>query len=68
MLEEGLEDDTEVFKGGTLEITQDNWKLTKDNSVEKPETDQNKNTNVNNNKIWNGITPIIAIPKKSNYY
>lgn len=61
---EGLEDDDTVFKGGTLEISQESWKLSKQNSQESLDSDRNKGDD-NKNKIWNGITPIITIPKKS---
>lgn len=58
---ESLEDDTnELFKGGTLEMSQESAKLSKENSDE--------NVPSTKNKLWNGITPIITLPKKSKYF
>lgn len=70
----GLDDDNiEVFRGGTLEIKQEQWKMSTETSPEPvestPETrDNDVNANIdngtNNSRMWAG-TQLIDIPKRS---
>ncbi|GLV44762.1 hypothetical protein CBL_11629 [Carabus blaptoides fortunei] len=62
------DDNTEVFKGGTLEIKQEQWRLSTETNPElvvnsTEVRDNDVNANIDSSRVWAG-TQLIGIPKR----